>query len=101
MKPTEEQLGYIGFLLPDSIDPQLKKKIGIDIWNFVEMELNKIHSLPAKSGHWYHRSKYKCKACSKWSYMENWDQEILENVTTLTCPGCGAIHSEMIKGDEQ
>jgi len=73
-----------------------------DIWNYVDGELNRLYPLPKRIfTHGNMAGSYKCGACLKENTEYVWHQEITQNVTRLTCPECGAVHSEMIKGDDQ
>lgn len=67
----------------------------------MEGELNKVYPLPSRvyivgSSLFYN---LKCRSCGIVSRRFDWHQQIIQNVTQLTCPECGAVHSEMIKGD--
>lgn len=73
----------------------------LDIWDYVEGELNKIYPLPLQCDSSGNNIKYQCKSCNLWLIATNWIHEISQSVTQLTCPECGAVHSEMIKGDDQ
>lgn len=99
MKLNKEQLESIASIISETCRNN-HASICQEIWDYVEGELTKKYPLPERSfvvGDF--TGKYKCRSCGveKGEYI--WHQEITGNVTQLTCPECGAIHSEMIKGD--
>lgn len=107
LKPNKKQLSHLFNILLEH-----KGRIGFSesvaystsqkIWDFVEGELNKVYPLPFEHGRMLRKGhSYKCNHCHKKSLAIHWDQNIAQNVTQLTCPECGAVHSEMIKGDDQ
>lgn len=103
LKPNKLQLKHLGEYLPNKKLPDdVKARLSQDIWDYVEGELNKVYPLPFEHGRMLRKGhSYKCNHCHKKSLAIHWDQNIAQNVTQLTCPECGAVHSEMIKGDDQ
>lgn len=99
MKPTKKQLESISHLIND-YDGKTHGEIAQDVWDYIVSELNKVYPLPSRIFiHGNMMAAYKCKQCLEEKSVYAWHQEIIQNVTQLTCPECGAVHSEMIKGD--
>lgn len=98
MKPTQKQLETIFFLFND-YEGRTHGDICQDIWNYVESELNKIYPLPDMreiKGFNSHTTEYNCHHCESWTNAKLWGFKADQNVSSCTCPNCGAIHSEMI-----
>lgn len=99
MKPTKKQLESISHLINDC-DGKTHGEIAQDVWDYAISESNKVYSLPFTNALLKrNEQKYECNHCHEKSLVIYWHQEITQNVTQLTCPECGAVHSEMIKGD--
>lgn len=100
MKPNKEQIKKM-MNLYSAERGKSEYELFLDIWDYVEGELNKIYPLPTEAGFNSIHTQYLCRSCNSWSFIKKWVLEAPQGITTLTCPECGAVHSEMIKGDDQ